>query len=194
MFSIISVGNSIISLAALVVILVTVDDSLSVGNDQKKLKNGVDQGKFDCVGCLSSLNSPVCNLYTQSQHTALGNSSQPYHTYLSQLPPVLISFPSSTIPYTRNKFTETMQTNHVILNLRGTKLLIERESLMNLPESIMLCLFPNGIILSSNQQQQQSQSQNTQDDTTTITTAPEEDVYLVDVSYSHPPSSYVHRD
>jgi hypothetical protein len=34
------------------------------------------------------------------------------------------------------------------LDLRGTRYTIEQEMLMNLPESVLLCLFPNGLILS----------------------------------------------
>ncbi|WFC98998.1 hypothetical protein MYAM1_001733 [Malassezia yamatoensis] len=35
----------------------------------------------------------------------------------------------------------------LILNLRGTCFVIKREVLMSLPESILLCLFPNGLVL-----------------------------------------------
>ena len=34
------------------------------------------------------------------------------------------------------------------LDLRGVRFVIERETLVNLPESILLCLFPNGLLLS----------------------------------------------
>ncbi|GAA5922321.1 Whi2p [Sporobolomyces koalae] len=36
----------------------------------------------------------------------------------------------------------------VSLDLRGTRLSLEREALMELPESVLLCLFPNGVVLS----------------------------------------------
>ncbi|GAA5850019.1 hypothetical protein JCM3766R1_004359 [Sporobolomyces carnicolor] len=36
----------------------------------------------------------------------------------------------------------------VALDLRGTRLSLEREALMELPESVLLCLFPNGVVLS----------------------------------------------
>ncbi|WFD32219.1 hypothetical protein MSPP1_003262 [Malassezia sp. CBS 17886] len=36
----------------------------------------------------------------------------------------------------------------LILELRGVCFVIERETLMSLPESILLCLFPNGLVLS----------------------------------------------
>ncbi|CBQ70919.1 related to WHI2-growth regulation protein [Sporisorium reilianum SRZ2] len=36
---------------------------------------------------------------------------------------------------------------HLTLELRGTRFTIERETMMNLPESVLLCLFPNGLIL-----------------------------------------------
>ncbi|WFD47860.1 hypothetical protein GLX27_002523 [Malassezia furfur] len=35
----------------------------------------------------------------------------------------------------------------LILDLRGVYFVIERETLMSLPESILLCLFPNGLVL-----------------------------------------------
>ena len=34
------------------------------------------------------------------------------------------------------------------LNLRGKRFTVDRETIMNLPESILLCLFPNGLVLS----------------------------------------------
>ncbi|KAK4703356.1 hypothetical protein P7C70_g2869, partial [Phenoliferia sp. Uapishka_3] len=40
----------------------------------------------------------------------------------------------------------------VSLDLRGERITIERESLMNLPESVLLCLFPNGVVLSPQRQ------------------------------------------
>ncbi|KAK0565495.1 hypothetical protein OC861_003718 [Tilletia horrida] len=36
------------------------------------------------------------------------------------------------------------------LDLRGTRFTIERDDLMNLPESVLLCLFPNGLALNNN--------------------------------------------
>jgi hypothetical protein len=33
------------------------------------------------------------------------------------------------------------------LDLRGTRFVVDRETLMNLPESVLLCLFPNGLVL-----------------------------------------------
>jgi len=34
------------------------------------------------------------------------------------------------------------------LDLRGTRFSVDRETIMNLPESVLLCLFPNGLVLS----------------------------------------------
>ncbi|VDB98232.1 unnamed protein product [Peniophora sp. CBMAI 1063] len=34
------------------------------------------------------------------------------------------------------------------LDLRGRRFTVERETIMNLPESVLLCLFPNGLVLS----------------------------------------------
>lgn len=57
----------------------------------------------------------------------------------------------------------------VALDLRGVRLSLERDALMELPESVLLCLFPNGVVLSP-QRQPGSPDEN------------EEDVYFVDVS------------
>ncbi|KWU46710.1 hypothetical protein RHOSPDRAFT_14697 [Rhodotorula sp. JG-1b] len=55
----------------------------------------------------------------------------------------------------------------VALDLRGVRLSLERDALMELPESVLLCLFPNGVVLSP-QRQPGSPDEN------------EEDVYFVD--------------
>jgi hypothetical protein len=34
------------------------------------------------------------------------------------------------------------------LDLRGQRFQVDRETIMNLPESVLLCLFPNGLVLS----------------------------------------------
>ncbi len=34
------------------------------------------------------------------------------------------------------------------LELRGKRFSVDRETIMNLPESVLLCLFPNGLVLS----------------------------------------------
>lgn len=65
------------------------------------------------------------------------------------------------------------------LDLRGTRFTIEQDMLMNLPESVLLCLFPNGLVLSRQQSaggaaQVGAQSGDLDED--------EEEVYMVDVS------------
>lgn len=47
--------------------------------------------------------------------------------------------------------------SRLTLDLRGSRFVIERETMMNLPESVLLCLFPNGLVLSRQQQQQHLQ-------------------------------------
>lgn len=37
--------------------------------------------------------------------------------------------------------------SRIILDLRGICFVIDRDTLMSLPESILLCLFPNGLML-----------------------------------------------
>lgn len=41
---------------------------------------------------------------------------------------------------------ELLTTVH--LDLRGRRFHVDRDTLMNLPESVLLCLFPNGLVLS----------------------------------------------
>ena len=53
------------------------------------------------------------------------------------------------------------------LDLRGKRFQVDRETIMNLPESVLLCLFPNGLVLS-----RQADSPDGED---------EEEVYAVDV-------------
>ncbi|GAA6064352.1 hypothetical protein JCM10212_004678 [Sporobolomyces blumeae] len=59
----------------------------------------------------------------------------------------------------------------VALDLRGTRLSLEREALMELPESVLLCLFPNGVVLSP-QRMPRSDGEMTDEE--------DEDVYYVD--------------
>lgn len=57
----------------------------------------------------------------------------------------------------------------LLLDLRGKRYEVDRETIMNLPESVLLCLFPNGLVLS-----RQSAALDGGDED-------EEDVYAVDV-------------
>lgn len=70
--------------------------------------------------------------------------------------------------------TSSLQTK-LTLDLRGTRFNIERETLMNLPESVLLCLFPNGLVLSRQGAGTHYEDDSEADDD-------EEEVYLVDVS------------
>ncbi|KAN0059979.1 hypothetical protein ACQY0O_007952 [Thecaphora frezii] len=63
------------------------------------------------------------------------------------------------------------QLTQLTLDLRGTRFTIERETLMNLPESVLLCLFPNGLVLARQSKQHHSFDDDDDDD---------EEVYLVD--------------
>lgn len=65
----------------------------------------------------------------------------------------------------------------IALDLRGERFSIDRDNLMALPESILLCLFPNGVVLNPTRQQTGGLG------TEGITgQTEEEDVYFVDVS------------
>lgn len=57
----------------------------------------------------------------------------------------------------------------LLLDLRGKRYEVDRETIMNLPESVLLCLFPNGLVLS-----RQSAALDGGDEE-------DEDVYAVDV-------------
>jgi hypothetical protein len=63
----------------------------------------------------------------------------------------------------------------LFLDLRGRRFEVDRETIMNLPESVLLCLFPNGLVLS---RQSVALSDGGGDDD-------EEEVYGVDVRTQH---------
>jgi len=64
----------------------------------------------------------------------------------------------------------------LLLDLRGRRFEVDRETIMNLPESVLLCLFPNGLVLS--RQSMALDSGEHEED---------EEVYGVDVSNPKPP-------
>ena len=66
-----------------------------------------------------------------------------------------VSVPSSSSPITQVSQTPVAHTNlqpqlltRLQLDLRGERFSVDRETIMNLPESVLLCLFPNGLVLS----------------------------------------------
>ncbi|KAE8214167.1 hypothetical protein CF327_g2415 [Tilletia walkeri] len=63
------------------------------------------------------------------------------------------------------------------LDLRGTRFTIERDDLMNLPESVLLCLFPNGLALNNNAGHGRHLGYSSADEDEE---EEEEDVYIVD--------------
>lgn len=60
----------------------------------------------------------------------------------------------------------------LFLELRGRRFEVDRETIMNLPESVLLCLFPNGLVLS---RQSVAMSEGGEGEE-------EEEVYAIDVS------------
>ena len=60
----------------------------------------------------------------------------------------------------------------LFLDLRGKRFEVDRETIMNLPESVLLCLFPNGLVLSRQSVALSDGGENEED----------EEVYGVDVS------------
>src|SRR5260221_3336829 len=59
----------------------------------------------------------------------------------------------------------------LLLDLRGRRFEVDRETIMNLPESVLLCLFPNGLVLSRQATSLTEQGEHVE----------EEEVYGVDV-------------
>ncbi|CAH7675392.1 hypothetical protein PPACK8108_LOCUS10391 [Phakopsora pachyrhizi] len=62
-----------------------------------------------------------------------------------------------------NLSSNSTTNNRIVLELRNQRVRIDRDALMELPESILLCLFPNGVVLnqrSSNNNINQSQQNN----------------------------------
>jgi hypothetical protein len=67
----------------------------------------------------------------------------------------------------------------LLLDLRGKRFSVDRDTIMNLPESVLLCLFPNGLVLS-----RQSQALSDGGDNDDY-----EELYGVDVRVSAVPSA-----
>ncbi|THU86006.1 phosphatase activator [Dendrothele bispora CBS 962.96] len=67
-----------------------------------------------------------------------------------------VSLPSSSSPITQVSQTpahvnfshQPALLTRLLLDLRGKRFEVDRETIMNLPESVLLCLFPNGLVLS----------------------------------------------
>lgn len=74
-------------------------------------------------------------------------TSAPEPSLLS--PPIL----SSSNQLQSNSINQNNNNHHVNLYLRNHRITIDRESLMELPESVLLCLFPNGFVFNQRQQQ-----------------------------------------
>ncbi|KAG5417952.1 hypothetical protein I9W82_004280 [Candida metapsilosis] len=80
---------------------------------------------------------------------------------------------------TTNNSNEDVDFNSLIhLNLRGTEFTITRDELMSLPESILLCLFPNGVFLDVNGQ---IISNLTEEDVVYVNFDPDCFQYIIDV-------------
>jgi len=90
--------------------------------------------------------------------TAVSVSSSPI-TQVSQHAPV-------------NTTLQPQLLTRLLLELRGKRFSVDRETIMNLPESVLLCLFPNGLVLSRQSQAFSDGGENEEDD----------EVYGVDVS------------
>lgn len=71
----------------------------------------------------------------------------------------------------------------IVLDCRGTRISIERNDLTELPESCLLVLFPNGVVLSSPRPliQREHADQENEDDGHRQDQQQDEDVYYVDV-------------
>lgn len=71
---------------------------------------------------------------------------------LSRLFADMVSLSSSPITQVSQVPTQTnlqpQLLTRLLLDLRGKRFSVDRETIMNLPESVLLCLFPNGLVLS----------------------------------------------
>ncbi|OCH90401.1 hypothetical protein OBBRIDRAFT_793388 [Obba rivulosa] len=59
--------------------------------------------------------------------------------------------PITQVSQTPNPVQANLQPHlltRLLLDLRGKRFSVDRETIMNLPESVLLCLFPNGLVLS----------------------------------------------
>jgi hypothetical protein len=77
------------------------------------------------------------------------------HSIDDNLPPTMAHLQSSGSPITQVSQTpvapmhlQPQLLTRLQLDLRGKRFTVDRETIMNLPESILLCLFPNGLVLS----------------------------------------------
>ncbi|KAF9900481.1 hypothetical protein BX616_002579, partial [Lobosporangium transversale] len=88
---------------------------------------------------MSSSSSPITQVSQQQQQ--FSSSSNPI---TQVVPPAPAPLPSQY--YTPGK-QQYAYPSKVILDVRGTRFEIERETLIGLPESILIVMFPNGLIL-----------------------------------------------
>ena len=67
-------------------------------------------------------------------------------------PPTMANMSNSPITQVSQAPTHTnlqpQLLTRLFLDLRGRRFEVDRETIMNLPESVLLCLFPNGLVLS----------------------------------------------
>lgn len=54
----------------------------------------------------------------------------------------------SQTPVQTNLHAQPQLLTRLLLDLRGKRFSVDRDTIMNLPESVLLCLFPNGLVLS----------------------------------------------
>lgn len=81
-----------------------------------------------------SIGSPSLPLTSTSATAAMANMNNSPITQVSQVP-------------THSNLQPQLLTR-LFLDLRGRRFEVDRETIMNLPESVLLCLFPNGLVLS----------------------------------------------
>ncbi|KAI8451129.1 hypothetical protein BY996DRAFT_4586384 [Phakopsora pachyrhizi] len=82
-----------------------------------------------------------------------------------------------------NLSSNSTTNNRIVLELRNQRVRIDRDALMELPESILLCLFPNGVVLnqrSSNNNINQSQQNNPDGDERDDEDDNDDEIYFVD--------------
>ena len=130
---------------------------------------------------MSDLNGTGCCRFTERTITLVRTARQIPLLSLEQLhrtSKTMTAVMNSSSPITQVS-QAPIQTNlqpqllsRLFLDLRGRRFEVDRDTIMNLPESVLLCLFPSGLVLS---RQSMALSEGGEHDE-------EEDVYGVDVS------------
>lgn len=94
-----------------------------------------------------------CQPWALAASGSLASASSPF--YPSQFSTLLTMAAVNNSPITQVSQVQPTHANlqpqlltRLFLDLRGRRFEVDRDTIMNLPESVLLCLFPNGLVLS----------------------------------------------